>query len=231
MRHWFRSHRAFRIQQMVVARSQPQADQCARIRHCLRLPAVIGLIAAHGVFAGLVPVSGRFAAQVMLANQRFLNLLHPLGINLLLAPRSRFSLAAPPRARALRAALVGGWGIRFCLRLNRVAACLRSSRTGGIRRLGKRCAWRCARTEQRQSAACTQPTPHSRATLLHASQRQTSELRTRLAALVEKMTHQKTKRPNWNWHSNHPPLQEAMPVPVGPVSGYGSVPAMKMVPS
>ena len=179
MRDWLRSHRTFRIQQMVVAWPQPQADQSARIGHRFRLPAVVGLIAAHGIFAGLVPGSGRFAAQVMFANQRFLNLLRPLGIDLLLAARNRFSFASPVRARALHVALMGrGSAIRFCLRLNRAGACLRSNRTGGIAPPCKRCARRCAGAEQRQSAACTQPTPHSRATLLHDRQRQPSDLRT-----------------------------------------------------
>ncbi len=73
-----RGHRAFRIQQMVVARPQPQADQSARIGHGFRLPAMVSLIAAHSIFAGLVPGSGRFAAQIMLADQRFLNRLRPL---------------------------------------------------------------------------------------------------------------------------------------------------------
>ena len=83
---------------MVVAWPQSQADQSARIGYRFRLPAVVGLIAAHGIFAGLVPRSGRFAAQVMFANQRFLNLLRPLRINLLLAPRRRFSFSLPVRA-------------------------------------------------------------------------------------------------------------------------------------
>ena len=69
---------------MVVARAQTQADQRAGVRHSLRLPAVIGLVAAHGVFAGLVPGLASLAAQVVLANQRFLNFLRAFGIDLLL---------------------------------------------------------------------------------------------------------------------------------------------------
>ena len=46
---------------------------------------MIGLIAPHGLFARLIPGSSRCAAQVVLANQRFLNLLRALGFNLLLA--------------------------------------------------------------------------------------------------------------------------------------------------
>jgi hypothetical protein len=175
MRDRLRSHRAFRIQQVVVARAQAQADQRTRIGYRFRLPAVIRLIAAHGVFARLVPGPGRFAAQVMFANQSFLNLLRPLRIDLLLAPRSRFLLTSLVRAGALRAAFVGrGSSIRFCLRFHRVAARLRSGSSGGVGRLRQRRARRCASTDQRYRAACTQPTPHSRATLLHAFQRQAS---------------------------------------------------------
>jgi hypothetical protein len=51
---------------------------------------VIGLIAPHGVFTGLVPSSGSVAAQVVLANQSFLNFLGALGIDLLLTSRRPF---------------------------------------------------------------------------------------------------------------------------------------------
>ncbi len=56
--HWRgrpRRHRALRIQQMVVARPQAQADQRARIGHFLRLPAVVSLIPPHRFFTGLIP--------------------------------------------------------------------------------------------------------------------------------------------------------------------------------
>jgi hypothetical protein len=99
-----RSHRALRIQQPVVARPQTQADQSARVRHFLRLPAVIGLITPHGIFAGLVPRARRFAGQIMLAYQRFLNRLRPLRFNLLLAPCG-LPFTALPRTRVLRFAV------------------------------------------------------------------------------------------------------------------------------
>jgi hypothetical protein len=67
-RGWTSGHRAFRIQQMIVAGAEPQADERARIGNFLRLPAMVGLVAPHGVFARLVPDSGRLSAQVMLAN-------------------------------------------------------------------------------------------------------------------------------------------------------------------
>src|SRR5258708_35145244 len=70
---------------MVVARSESKTDQRARIRHRLRLPTVVGLIAPHGIFAGLIPRSCRCTAQVVLADQSCLDRLGALGINLLLA--------------------------------------------------------------------------------------------------------------------------------------------------
>ena len=70
---------------MVLARAQTQLDQRARVGHRLTLPAVVGLVTAHGLFAGLVPRSRGFSLQVVFANQRFLNGLGSLGIDLLLA--------------------------------------------------------------------------------------------------------------------------------------------------
>lgn len=99
---WLRGHGALRIQQMIVVRPQPQADQGARIGHRLRLPAVIGLISPHRLFAGLIPFTGGFAGQVVLANQRFLDRLRPLPIDLLLSPCGRLFLAALARARVFR---------------------------------------------------------------------------------------------------------------------------------
>jgi hypothetical protein len=56
---------------------------------------VIGLVAAHGVFTGLVPGSDSLAAQVVLANQSFLNFLRPLGIDLLLTSSCPFLAGFP----------------------------------------------------------------------------------------------------------------------------------------
>ena len=108
-------HGTFGIQQMIIARTEPEADESARVRNFLRLPSVVGLIAAHGVFAGLVPGSRRVAGHVMFADQRFLNRLRPLRINLLLAPR--LSLAALARTRVLDFAFVSDGG---CLRFRRL---------------------------------------------------------------------------------------------------------------
>lgn len=98
----FGRHRAFRVEQVIVARPQPQADQRPRIRHRLRLPAVICLIAPHGIFAGLIPRSRRFARHIVLANQCFLNRLGSLRIDLLLPPRHSLFLAALARAARIR---------------------------------------------------------------------------------------------------------------------------------
>jgi hypothetical protein len=78
-------HGALGIQQMVLARSQTQFDQRARVRHRLALPAVICLVAAHGLFARLIPGACRFSAHVMLADEGFLNRLRPLGVDFLLS--------------------------------------------------------------------------------------------------------------------------------------------------
>ena len=165
-------HRALRIQQMFVARPQPQADQSARVRYGLRLPAVVSLVAPHGIFAGLIPSTGRFAGHVMRAYQRFLDRLSPLGIDFLLASRG-LPFAVLARTRILRFAIVGcpgrarlwmltrrrmrcrmrlhlrfGWGFGIG-----TAACLR----GGSRRLPQRRARRSTGTHQSQRATCAQP--------------------------------------------------------------------------
>src|ERR1017187_5354383 len=61
-------HRTLRIQKMVLAR-----------------PSLVGLVAAHSLFAGLVPCARSFPAEVMFADQGFLNGLGSLGIDFLLA--------------------------------------------------------------------------------------------------------------------------------------------------
>lgn len=83
-----RSHRALRVQQMILARPEPQTDECARVWNGLALPSVIGLILSHGVFAGLVPRTRSLSAHVVLADQGFLNCLGSFRINFLLAAGS-----------------------------------------------------------------------------------------------------------------------------------------------
>jgi len=77
-------HGALGIEQVILARPQAQTDQRARVGNFLGLPAVVALITAHGVFAGLVPGAGRFSREVMLADQRFLNGAGSIRVNFLL---------------------------------------------------------------------------------------------------------------------------------------------------
>jgi hypothetical protein len=142
-----RGHCALRIQQMVVIRPQAQTDQSSSVRNRLRLPAMIRLIFPHCVFAGLIPGSGRFAAQVMLANQSFLDRLRPLRFNLLLAARLRRLLAGLARTHVLGLASVCSNGsLRFCMltcrgmggRVRFVRTCGLSHRTACARGL---CLW------------------------------------------------------------------------------------------
>jgi len=78
-------HRAFRIQQVFVVRSQAQLDERPGIRDCLTLPAVIGLVAFHRALRFRVPNAGGAAAvQIMFAHQRFLDFAGARSIDLLL---------------------------------------------------------------------------------------------------------------------------------------------------
>ena len=70
---------------MVLARSKAQLNQSARVGNLFSLPALISLKMPHGFFAGLVPSAGGFAAQIVFADQSFLNRLCSFGVNLLLA--------------------------------------------------------------------------------------------------------------------------------------------------
>ena len=74
---------------MVFARAQAQLDQRPRIGDLLALPAVVGLVAAHGFFASLVPGAGGFSAEVVLADQGFLNSAGPLRVYFLLSAGAR----------------------------------------------------------------------------------------------------------------------------------------------
>jgi len=150
-----------------MARPQSQADQRARIRHRLRLPAMVGLIAPHGLFTRLIPRPSRRAAQVVLANQRFLDRMCPLRIDFLLPPRRRLpSALVRSRVRGLAAVRCDG-----CLgfRVRRARRFRLRCRGVGLgtssRLLRKSRPQRDARTDQRQSAPCSQPSPHFRAML------------------------------------------------------------------
>ncbi len=120
---------------MIMARSQPQAYQRARVGYGLRLPAMIGLIAPHRFFTGLIPLTGRFPTQVVLADQRLLDGLRPLGVNFLLAPRGRLPFAVLARVRVLRFAVVSRGGrTRF-----RVLLCRRMRCRMKLGRRGRAC--------------------------------------------------------------------------------------------
>ena len=81
---------------------------------------MIGLIAPHRFFAGLIPLTGRFPVQVVLAYQRLLDGLRPFGINFLLAPRDRLPFAVLARVRILRFAVVSRGGCtRFRMLIRR----------------------------------------------------------------------------------------------------------------
>ena len=64
--------------------AKAEFDESARVRHGFVLPAVIGLKAPQRVFGRGIPLPGRRARHVVLANQSFLDLMGTLGINLLL---------------------------------------------------------------------------------------------------------------------------------------------------
>lgn len=100
-------HRALRIQQMIVTRPQTQADEGAGVGHSLRLPSMVGLVTPHGIFAGLVPRSCCGAAQVVLPDQRLLDLLRALWIDLLLPPRHRPAFSVSQRTHLLPFVMAG----------------------------------------------------------------------------------------------------------------------------
>ncbi len=107
---------------------------------------MVRLVAAHGVFALLIPACGNPAAEVALANQRLLNRQRPLGIDFLLTPRLP---GCSPGAAASRR----GW--RFLMFANGGSSCRRSCR---LRRRGV-CgrSHRQTRAQQGASANCAAP--------------------------------------------------------------------------
>lgn len=182
---------------MIMARSQSQADQSSRIGNGLRLPAMVRLIAAHGGFTRFVPGSRRFSAQVMLANQGFLNFLRPLGIDFLLTPRHLLALAGcrlpaltvvrycgclrfGMRRRAMRRCMTfaGRFGRRrslggFFRRSRRLASGRLRIRLAGAFRSSRRSlrpcrTYRNTGADQRHRAACSQPSPNCRFMLSQA---------------------------------------------------------------
>jgi len=107
---------------MIVTRSQTQADEGAGVRHRFRLPSMVGLVMPHGIFARLIPCSRRRAGQVMLADQRLLDLLRALRIDLLLSPRPRPAFSISQRAPLLPFVMAG---LRGSMRVRDAAGFLR----------------------------------------------------------------------------------------------------------
>jgi len=70
---------------MLVVWTQPQFYEGPCIGDSLALPSIVGLIPLHRVLRRIIPDTGGFAVQVMLADQRLLNLSRALCIDLLLA--------------------------------------------------------------------------------------------------------------------------------------------------
>jgi len=118
-----RGHGAFRIQQMVIAGAEAELDQRPRIGYFLVLPAMVGLVTAHGFFAVLVPRAGGLSAQVVLADQGLLNGLSSLGIDFLLAAHRLLPRGAFSRRGSVRFAgglfRSGSGGCRFMMRRGR----------------------------------------------------------------------------------------------------------------
>ena len=77
---------------MIVARPESKANERPRVGYGFRLPAMIRLIAAHGIFAVLIPCTRRLARHVVFADERFLDRLRPLRVYLLLPADGRFLL-------------------------------------------------------------------------------------------------------------------------------------------
>lgn len=69
---------------MLLVGAKAQFDQRARIRRGLRLPSVVSLIFLHSCLSRSIPGARRLAAQIVLANKCFLDLLCAGGIDLLL---------------------------------------------------------------------------------------------------------------------------------------------------
>jgi hypothetical protein len=128
-------HGAFGIEQVIVAGPEAEFDQRARVGDSLVLPAIVGLESPQGVFRGGIPFSGRLAAEVVLTNERFLDLVSAVGINLLL-PFYLFralSLARSGLARGCSRVR----GVRFCPRSRGLRLRFGNWLRGGFR--GRRC--------------------------------------------------------------------------------------------
>ncbi len=79
-----RGHGTFRIEQVLVVGTEAQLDQRPRVGDLFALPSMFGLVALHGLLRRVIPGGGWFPAQVVFANQGFLDFLGTLGIDFLL---------------------------------------------------------------------------------------------------------------------------------------------------
>ena len=67
-----------------MAGTQAQFDQGARVGNGLVLPAIVGLVAAQGFFGRGVPLAARRTTQVVLLDQRLLDLEGAVAVDFLL---------------------------------------------------------------------------------------------------------------------------------------------------
>src|SRR3981081_392970 len=93
-------HGAIWVEQVFVIRAESQSNQSARIWYRFALPSLVRLITVQRLLRGRVPLARRLSLQVVLTDQRFLNLSNPLSINRLLATSPSRLLARVMRGMA-----------------------------------------------------------------------------------------------------------------------------------
>ncbi len=71
---WDSNCGALRVEQILLAGTKTKFDEGSGVRKDFRLPVVIALKAGKSVARCLVPLAGSFAVEVVLADQRLLNL-------------------------------------------------------------------------------------------------------------------------------------------------------------
>jgi len=69
---------------MVCTGPQAELDESSRVWNLFGLPAMIALVAPHGLFALVIPVASGLAAQIVFADQSFLDGSRSLRIDLFL---------------------------------------------------------------------------------------------------------------------------------------------------
>ena len=104
---------------MTVVRPLPKTDQRTRIRDLFRLPSLGCLITAHRLLSRYIPSPGRLAAQVVLADERCLNLSRPLVVNRCLSALVALGLPGCVTRRlgsSMLRPLLWRRVLRFCMR-------------------------------------------------------------------------------------------------------------------